>query len=368
MQFPGALLILAPQRHANLTPSYVVYACIAGGFGIAWGFGYLLKRLLHRWKVSARTGPGELALSILETLPLPLFLLIWLYVAMEYLPLNPTYEKRGSEAIFALVVVVIFYFISKAATAFLRRMAQRQPALERATQPAILVLRLVFIILATVIILGNLGIHLVAVWTTLGVGSVAVALGLQETLSNAFAGLYIMADQPVGPGDYMKLDSGQEGYVVRIGWRATSVRTLNNNIVYIPNSSLAKAMITNYSKPEERMSVGIPVSVAYATDPYRVEKLLVEIARDAAREGLDGLLAQPEPSARLIPGFGASSLDFSLNVQVRRFVDQYLVQSELRKRILARFGQEGIEMPFPTRTVVLDPASAELLARRDSKP
>jgi small-conductance mechanosensitive channel len=199
-----------------------------------------------------------------------------------------------------------------------------------------------------------MGVTLTAVWTTLGVGSVAVALALQETLSNFFSGLYLLADRPVGPNDYIKLDSNQEGYVLRIGWRSTVLRTLGNNYVVIPNSTLAKATVTNYSSPERRMSYSLPVSVAYGTDPSQVEKALLEAAHEAIRDGLEGLLAQPEPSVSLIPGFGASSLDFSLGLQVRQFTDQFPVQSELRKRILKKFRDVGIDMPFPARTRATD--------------
>ncbi|MGH9350676.1 MAG: mechanosensitive ion channel family protein [Terriglobia bacterium] len=361
----AAHYVRALHHVSHITPRVIIYVFIAAAFIIALLLGYGLKRLLHHWRVRARTPWAELFLAIVEQLPVPLLLLAALYSVMEFLPLPGKYEKSGSELIFALVVVVIFYFLTKAISAFLHRLAQREPRFERVTQPAVFVVRLLFVILATIIILENLGIHLVALWTTLGVGSVAIALGLQETLSNAFAGLYIMADQPVGPGDYIKLDSGQEGYVVKIGWRATALRTLSNNFVYVPNASVAKAMITNYSKPEERMSIGIAVSVGYDADPYKVERLLVEIAQQAAEGGLEGLLALPAPSARLIPGFGASSLDFSLNVQVRRFADQYLVQSELRKKILERFNKEGISMPFPTRSILLDQSVVELLHGRD---
>ena len=137
----------------------------------------------------------------------------------------------------------------------------------RVTQPAAFVVRTLFALLGTIIFLENMGISLTAVWTTLGVGSVAVALALQETLSNFFSGLYLLADRPVSPNDYIKLDSNQEGYVLRIGWRSTILRTLGNNYVVIPNSTLAKAIITNYSAPETRMSYSLPVSVAYGTDP-----------------------------------------------------------------------------------------------------
>ena len=94
--------------------------------------------------------------------------------------------------------------------------------------------------------------------------------------------------------------------------------------------------------------------MAYGSDTTRVEKILLELAQQAAREGLSGLLRTPEPLVRLIPGFGPSSLDFSLIVQVRNFTEQYLVQSELRKRILSRFQEEGIAMPFPTQSILIE--------------
>jgi len=131
--------------------------------------------------------------------------------------------------------------------------------------------------------------------------------------------------------------------------------------VVVPNAAFAKAVITNYSMPETRMGFSLPVSVAYGTDPLRVERALVEVAQEAIDDGVQGLLLAPPPSVSFDPGFGNSSLDFSLNVQIRRFEDQFAVRSELRKRIVKKFEQEGIEMPFPTRTLVLDKSAQALL-------
>jgi small-conductance mechanosensitive channel len=111
---------------------------------------------------------------------------------------------------------------------------EKEPTLERVTAPATFVVRVLFAVVAVIIVLENLDIHLTAVWTTLGVGSVAVALGLQDTLGNFFAGLYLLADRPIRLDDYVKLDSGQEGYVVSIGWRSTHLRTGANNLVVVP--------------------------------------------------------------------------------------------------------------------------------------
>ncbi len=142
--------------------------------------------------------------------------------------------------------------------------------------------------------------------------------------------------------------------MVRIGWRSTSLHTLANNTVVVPNAALAKAVITNFSSPEPRMAISIQVGVAFGTDPRKVERVLLEIAHDAIRDGLEGLLPTPAPSAGLSPGFGASSLEFSLGVHVAQFTDQFRVQSEMRKRIVERFRKEGIVIPFPTQTLLLD--------------
>ncbi len=343
---------LARALHFAPTPFFITVASAL--LLIAFVAGFILNRVLHYWAKKFQNTWGELVFSLLESLPLPLLVLTALYTALELLTLPRQYERIGSKLILALVVLVIFYFPAKFFILFLRRLGQKEPALERMTQPAVFVVRALFALLAVIIILENVGISLTAIWTTLGVGSVAVALALQDTLSNFFAGLYLLVDHPASPGDYIKLDSGQEGFVVRIGWRSTSLHTLPNNVVVVPNSTLARAVITNYSTPDPRMVVVVSVSVAYGTAAPRVEKVLIEVAQEAALEGLPGLLSDPPPTARLIPGFGDSSLDFSLAVHVRQFTDQFPVQHELRKRILERFQKEGIEMPFPTRTILIE--------------
>jgi small-conductance mechanosensitive channel len=201
-------------------------------------------------------------------------------------------------------------------------------------------------------ILHALGVSITPLLTALGVGGLAVALALQDTLANLFAGIHILLERSIRVGDFVRLEGGQEGYVVDIGWRTTKVRMLPNNIVVIPNSKLAQSVLTNYYLPEPRMSLLIPISVSYGSDPEHVERVLIDETLKAAQE-VPGLLKEPAPFVRFIPGFGESSLDFTLICQVKEFVDQYLAQHELRKRIFKRFQAEGIEIPFPHRTVYL---------------
>ncbi len=208
------------------------------------------------------------------------------------------------------------------------------------------------IVLGLLITLDTLNISIAPLLTTLGIGGLAVALAFKDTLANFFAGLYILADRPIRVGDFVKLEGGPEGYVEGVGWRSTRLRNLSGKIVIIPNSKVSESIITNYFLPDAKASLALTISVGHETDTRKVEKILLEEAVRAASE-TEGMLADPPPLVRFIPGFRDSSLDFTLICQVREYVDQYFVQHELRHRILERFRREGIEIPFPQRRVHL---------------
>lgn len=205
--------------------------------------------------------------------------------------------------------------------------------------------------------LNTVGVSITPIITALGVGGLAMALALQDTLSNLFAGIHILAEHTIRVGDFVKLETGQEGTVEDISWRTTRIRMQQNAMVIVPNSKLAQSVVTNYDLPEQRIVVPVPVSVASEADPDHVERVLAEEAKLAAQE-VPGLLGEPEPAVRFVPGFGASSLDLTLLCHVRRCSDQQLVLHELHKRILKRFRREGIGMPVPARVISFRDGSA----------
>jgi small-conductance mechanosensitive channel len=188
--------------------------------------------------------------------------------------------------------------------------------------------------------------------TALGVGGLAVALAMQDTLSNLFGGFYVAVAGQVRLGDYIKLNTGEEGYVTDIGWRSTTIRTRGNTMIIVPNAKLAQAIVTNYHLPEKPMVAMVEVSVSYDCDPDQVERVLLDIAARGARE-IPGMLADPAPWVMFDPGFGDSALGLTLNYQVAEFASQFTVRHELRKRILRRFREEGIRIPFPARAVYM---------------
>lgn len=208
------------------------------------------------------------------------------------------------------------------------------------------------VILGIMVLLNQLGIPITPILTALGVGGLAVALALQDTLSNLFAGFYIAVAAQVRVGDYIKLNTGEEGYVTDITWRSTMIRALSNNLIIVPNNKLAQAVVTNFHLPEKRMASSVRVNVAYTADFNRVESVLAEVAQTAARE-VPGMLAEPAPNVRFDPGFTDAGLGFSVNYQVAEFVDQFQVQHELRTRIYRRFRQEKIPFQPASQTVLV---------------
>lgn len=312
----------------------------------------LVFRALHRWAARTETHLDDLIIGVSRGPSLFWVLAAGLYGALEAASIPGNLAKLAHTLLSALVILSVSWAVANLMAGLITYYADRVRLDVPVTGLGRTLTKVIVLLLGGFILLNSLGVSITPLLTALGVGGLAVALALQDTLSNLFAGLHILIEKSVRVGDYVKLDSGQEGHVVDIGWRTTRIRMLPNNLVIVPNSKLAQTIVTNYDLPDKRMALLVPVSVGYSSDPDHVERVLVEEATKAAGE-VKGLLAEPPPFVRFIPGFGDSSLDFTLVCQVEEFVDQYHVQHELRKRIFKRFKQEGIEIPFPQRVVHL---------------
>lgn len=199
------------------------------------------------------------------------------------------------------------------------------------------------------IILNTLGVSITPVLATLGVGGLAVALALQDTLSNLFSGFHIMLARQVKVGDFIKLESGEEGYVTDINWRTTKVKMLPNNVVLIPNSKLAQAIIVNYYLPDKETAVLVQAGVHYDSDLKKVEKVTCEVAKQVM-ELVPGGVPGFEPFIRYHT-FADSSINFTVILRAGEFVDQYLIKHEFIQRLHERYKEEGIVIPYPIRAV-----------------
>ena len=333
--------------------AFAVFAAVFTGITVALlivrkiAFGYLA-----RWAEKTETTVDDIFIDAMKQPTIYWSLALGLYIALDTSGFSKKYVAYGLNALYILIVLSVTLALANiSSNIFLNKIKKAETPLP-VTGLSRTVIRALIFALGLLIILNGLGISITPILTALGVGGLAVALALQDTLSNLFAGMHIIVENSVRVGDYIKLSSGEEGYVADIGWRTTRVRQLANNLIIIPNNKLIQSNITNYYMPEKRMSLLIKIGVSYDSDPDAVEKILVEEAL-AAADLVAGLLKDPPPFVRFIPGFGDSSIDFTLICQVNEYTDQYLAQHEIRKRIFKRFKKEGIEIPFPIRTVHL---------------
>ncbi len=318
--------------------------------------GFVLKRIvfraLRRWATTT-SKVDEVLEVFTKSLGTPIMiwsLILGIYFASESLELPERLRQNIDRTLLILVILSLTLMASGLAGNLIRFYGSRTPGAMPATTLTQNLVQLMVVMVGGVVMLNHLGISITPILTALGVGGLAVALALQDTLSNLFAGFYVSVAGQVRLGDYIKLNSGEAGYVVDISWRSTTIRALGSNMIIIPNAKLAQAIVTNYYLPDRRVALNIAVSVSYASDPEQVERVLLDEVRQGVG-AIPGLLAEPVPSVQLIPGFGESTLNFTLGCYVAEFADQFPVQHQLRKRILKRLRAEQIEMPYPTQNV-----------------
>lgn len=339
-------------------------AWTAGTLAVAWTLGQLLRAALNaRLGRRSRVERHPLVGAALETVGrrLPwLALVIGAWLAAGYWPLTAEGRVLVDRTAFVVGTVSVTFALAALAS---RAVDVLAAVLGPALPASSLTRNVAWGAIATIgllIALNGIGVSITPMLTALGVGGLAVALALQEPLANFFAGLFITLAGQIRLGDYVKLDSGQEGYVADFSWRSTRLRMLANNLVVVPNAKLAQAVVINHHLPSAELAVLVELGVDYSSDLSHVERVVVEVARRVMRE-VPGGVPEFEPFVRFHT-FGESSVDFTVILRASEYVAQYLIKHEFVKRLHERFDAEGIVIPFPIRTVAYRGAAPEAAA------
>jgi small-conductance mechanosensitive channel len=290
--------------------------------------------------------------------------------AVLYLPLGSATRHDLDHALLAVIVVVISVGSAKVAGVAVHAGATSHAGTSGSATIFVNITRVVVWTIGGLVLLDSLGIAITPLLTALGVGGLAVALALQDTLSNLFAGVHILASRKVLPGDFIQLDNGMQGYVVDTNWRNTIIRQLPNNILVVPNATVASSIVTNYHLPEHEMSVTVACGVSYESDLEHVERVAVEVGRAVMLE-VEGAVREHEPTVRFNE-FGDNSVNFNVGLRAGDVSAQGLITHEFIKRLHARFAKEGIDTSSPTATMVYssprEDASLALLPPLASAP
>lgn len=325
---------------------------VLGGILLGWLVERFLVRALRAISQKTASTWDDLAVEAIHGMPILWLTLAGVWAALLVRGVEPTVQERVGQIVIALVIASITLVAIRFASGSVDRMAVRSGGGLPSTTLVNNLAKLLIGTLGLFLILQNLGIEITPLITALGIGGLAVALALQDTLSNLFAGVTIILTGQIRPRDYIRLESGPEGFVTDVKARNTTISTFPfDNLVVIPNSVLASRIVTNYNLPRKNLWITVSVGVAYDSDLTAVERVAIEVGNQTLEHVQPG--AKAEPARVRYRAFGDSSIDFDVLLSVAAFTDQFIVRHEFIKRLHARFGEEGIEIPFPIRTVVM---------------
>ncbi|NTV29271.1 MAG: mechanosensitive ion channel family protein [Candidatus Omnitrophica bacterium] len=305
-------------------------------------------------KIASRT-ENQIDDLLLEALDFPVQLIVYasgLMVVNHLLPSNVganvmQYLLYG----FKIVAVVAgVLFVDKFMQGLIRLYAQKVDILRTSGGIAQGFMRAVVLGLGGLILLDTFGVSITPIIASLGIGSLAVALALQPTLENFFSGIQLVTDKPVKVGQYIRLESGEEGQVLKIGWRSTWIWMPANNTVVIPNKLLVNSRVTNYCYPDPEVAVSVAVGVGYGADLEQVERVTLAVAGEVQKE-VEGGVSGFQPVLRFAT-LGEWSVTCNVVLRAKDMPASAVVRHEFIKRLMRRYGQEGITVPLPTRIVM----------------
>lgn len=317
--------------------------------------GFVIEKLIFPFisRLGGKNGvqPDHIIIRSLKGMILLWGMITGIYLALLYAFYNAPWKGNMTKAVVSLAILSVSLIVSRIVVGIVRNYSKKVEGVLPSTSMFSHLTKLIVFLIGALTLLQYLGISITPILTALGVGGLAVALALQSTLSNLFAGLQILLSRQLKIGDYIRLDSGEEGYITDISWRNTSLRMMSNSMVLIPNAKLSTAAVINHNLPSSEISVSLSVGISYSSDLDKVEKVALEVAKETLEE-IPGAVKDFQPSFSYT-AFSDYNINFSIVLRAETYSDQFKIKHEFIKRLHKRFQQEGIDIPFPVSTVHL---------------
>ncbi|MFW8591017.1 mechanosensitive ion channel family protein [Glaciecola sp. 2405UD65-10] len=347
---------------AHNSPVWLVYIVLfVGVYFLLWSLKRMVFYGLNRLVIKTRFTFGELLLASSRRALSVLLLALTISVTAIVINDISDISKQVFDAIMLLshilLVVATIIFIDKFSMLSIAQYKPNSPLLKTSGSLLQGSLRVLIFCIGILVVLSTAGVSITPVLASLGIGSLAVALALQPTLENFFSGIQIVADKPFRVGDYIELDSGEQGFVEKIGWRSTWIKMLPNNIVIMPNSLLAKSKVINYYYPEKQLSVPVEVGVHYDSDLERVEEVTLEVAREVLSAHKWGI--SDYETFVVFHTFDSFSINFTVMLRAEEYFNRFFIKSVFMKKLHERFKQEGIIIPYPITALNMTQEKAE---------
>ena len=340
---------------APFDDNYVTFLINVGLWAcIAVVFMYVVDPIVHVFTKKTKTDLDDRVLAIMRK---PIFVVVIVYGIVSSFSVLPLSEKDIGEifVIYGLVMIILVTFVAyKIFNEILVYLGKRWASKTDSQIDDVLIPvidkigGILIMIFGAMSIVTYLGYDVTFILTGVGVFGLVIAFAAQDALSNFFSGIMLLMDRPFSEGEHITLPSGELCRVEKIGIRSCRLYDVfANDYIVLPNNKLINEKVVNLTKPDSRATVNVAVGVAYGSDVAKVEKILVEAARKPKNVLTD---EGKEPVARFA-NFGESALEFKVYFWVDDFMNQWRVAHEIREEVNKRFAEEGIEIPYPHRTI-----------------
>jgi small-conductance mechanosensitive channel len=321
--------------------------------------GFLIGLFIHKIvmplfaKLAAKTNfkSDDLILKTIRAWIIPWFLSLGLYFGLRQLELESRFYFWLENGLMIFYIFSGTMIVARVVSGLIKIKAEGTDHIIHSSSIISNIVIMIIYCLGLLFILQSQGISITPVLTALGVGGLAVALALQPTLSNLFAGLQIISSGNFNRGDFIKLSTGEDGFIEDITWRSTTIRAASDHIIIVPNSKLADMTVSNYYLPQHEITFGVEVGISYNSDLNKVEKITKEVIKETLQESPDGV-QEFVPEVSFI-AFGESSIRLKAFLRVNNYSAQSQVKSYFIKKLHQRYAKEDIHVPYPARTVLM---------------
>jgi len=309
--------------------------------------------------IARRRGWRVAEVSIASLKGLPVLLAFALAVALfaQRLELDERTLATVISAAKAASIVIVTAKIARMTGHLIKLFTKREDTVLSSSTIFVNLGRVTVWLLGSLIVLATLDISITPLLTALGVAGLAVGLALQPTLENLFSGVQVLMSRQVEIGDFVRLETGEEGWIQDVTWRNTTIRTVSNDLVIAPNAAIGRSLIVNFTSDDEEHGLVVPLGVSYDSDLAHVERVVHEVAAQIQREAEDAV-AGHDPSVRFT-AFSDTRIDLIAVLRINHYSNRFKVRHEFLKRVHARFAEEGIEIPHLRQTLLPDTGVAE---------
>jgi small-conductance mechanosensitive channel len=321
--------------------------------------GFLVGLFMHKvimplfTRLASKTSlkSDDLIITTINKWVIPWFFALGLFLGLKQINLESRFYVWLENGLLIFYIFSGTMIISRVVSGLIKIKAAGSDTIIPSSSIVSNIVTVIIYCIGLLIILQSQGISITPVLTALGVGGLAVALALQNTLSNLFAGLQIISSGNFNKGDFIRLSTGEDGFIEDITWRSTTIRAASDHIIIVPNSKLSDMTVSNYYLPQLEITFAVEVGVSYDSDLLQVEKITREVIKETLQESEDGV-KEFEPEISFI-AFAESSIRLKAFLRVNNYAAQFRVRSLFIKKLHDRYANESIHIPYPVTTVLM---------------